>query len=401
MRRIIAAKWCFTQLRSWLTSTVHPLTTRLKLYRQCVMATVSYGIHEMGITRRGLAKLVSMINTHHRIMTKSPVCLTHESTQSFFDRLNLMPPWIQLQQQQQRIQQALHNRATRLRLEAMTAVSPDTCVCVPDLWPSDLNMPVETPDPQLAQELTCPECHRAFHQVGALKRHMRRAHAIPCEPDDLYNPLRDAWNGRPICSHCSHSFVDFYRLRDHINRRVCISFNPAQESIIPIVARPDLKMHLCHKSIPGLLLNQALIKELSCHCAFCHCQIAARSMHKHSTDQHPMMVTHADQYQAHVLATVALSTGCGPDPQKMRTLLLELSLGNDANDRLMNTAMIGEFWACCMDNTWGIAWHLAATTHSVAGSWTQYSMAHGLWLLGIVAGWMVCFSCHGGSARCG
>ena len=311
MRRTIAAKWCFTQLRSWLTSTVHPLSTRLKLYRQCVMATVSYGIHEMGITRRGFAKLVSMINTHHRIMTKSSVCLTHESTQSFFDRLNLMPPWIQLQQQQQRIQQALHNRATRLRLEAMTAVSPDTCVCVPDLWPSDLNMPVETPDPQLAQELTCPECHRAFHQVGALKRHMRRAHAIPCEPDDLYNPLRDAWNGRPICSHCSHSFVDFYRLRDHINRRVCTSFNPAQESIIPIAARPDLKMHLRHKSIPGLLLNQALIKELSCHCAFCHCQIAARSIHKHYTDQHPPMVTHADQYQAHVLGLANIGSGRG------------------------------------------------------------------------------------------
>ena len=87
MRRITAAKWCFTQLRSWLTSTVHPLATRLKLYRQCVMAIVSYGIHEMGITRRGLARLVSMVNTHHRIMTKSPVCLTHESTQNFLNGL--------------------------------------------------------------------------------------------------------------------------------------------------------------------------------------------------------------------------------------------------------------------------------------------------------------------------
>ena len=311
MRRITAAKWCFTQLRSWLTSTVHPLSTRLKFYRQCVMATVSYGIHEMGITRRGLAKLVSMINTHHRIMTKSPVCLTHESTQSFFDRLALQPPWTQLQQQQQRIQQALQNRATRFRLEAMTDVSPDACACIPDLWPSDLHMPDETPDPQLAQELKCPECLRAFHQVGALKRHMRRAHDIPCEPDDLYQPLRDAWNGRPICSHCSHSFVDFYRLRDHINRRICRSFNPAQESIIPIVARPDLKMHLRHKSIPGLLLNQALITELSCHCAFCHCQIAARSIRKHYTDQHPMMVAHADQYQSHVLGLANIGSGRG------------------------------------------------------------------------------------------
>ena len=174
MRRITAAKWCFTQLRSWLTSTVHPLATRLKLYRQCVMATVSYGIHEMGIIRRGLARLVSMVNTHHRIMIKCPVCLSHESTQSFFERLNLIPPWTQLQQQQHRIQHALHHRAIGLRLEVMTEDSPDICACVPDVWQSDLTMPVDTPDPQLTQELQCPECHRAFKQVGALKRHMRK-----------------------------------------------------------------------------------------------------------------------------------------------------------------------------------------------------------------------------------
>ena len=70
-------------------------------------------------------------------------------------------------------------------------------------------------------------------------------------------------------------------------------------------------MHLCHKSIPGLLLNQPLIKELSCHCAFCHCQIAARSIHKHYTDQHPLMVTHADQYQSHVLGLANIGSGRG------------------------------------------------------------------------------------------
>ena len=77
------------------------------------------------------------------------------------------------------------------------------------------------------------------------------------------------------------------------------------------MARPDLKMHLRHKSIPGLLLNQALIKELSCHCAFCHCQIAARSIHKHYPDQHPLMVAHADQYHAHVVGLVNVGSGRG------------------------------------------------------------------------------------------
>ena len=73
-------------------------------------------------------------------------------------------------------------------------------------------------------EISCPECHHAFKQVGALKCHIKRFHDIPWEPEDVYDPLRDAWNGRPICNHCSHSFIDFYRLRDHINRPVCTSF---------------------------------------------------------------------------------------------------------------------------------------------------------------------------------
>ena len=43
----------------------------------------------------------------------------------------------------------------------------------------------------------------------------------------------------------------------------------------------------------------------------------------------------------------------------MRTLLLEMSLGNEANDCFMNTALIGELWACCMDNTF--SWDMLGT----------------------------------------
>ena len=106
MRRITAAKWCFNNLRSWLTSVVHPFHIRLKLYRQCVMSIVSYDIHEMGISRRGHSRLINMINLYHRIMIKSPICLSHESTQNFFDRFQFPPPWTHLQQQQQQQQQA-------------------------------------------------------------------------------------------------------------------------------------------------------------------------------------------------------------------------------------------------------------------------------------------------------
>ena len=48
----------------------------------------------------------------------------------------------------------------------------------------------------------------------------------------------------------------------------------------------------------------------------------------------------------------------GPDPQTMRSSFLELCLGNDANDCFMNTVLIAEFWAYCMDNNFsmGVNW---------------------------------------------
>ena len=161
------------------------------------------------------------------------------------------------------------------------------------------------------QAVACPECHRTFQQAGTPKRHMRQVHQVTCMPDDLFLPLRDAWQGRSICTHCSHVFVDFYRLRDHINKHICPRFEPAQQSIVPIINRPDLKMHLRHKSVPGLLLNTALINEIANHCTFCHMRIAARSIRKHFTECHPALVPLAEHFREHVHGMANIGGGRG------------------------------------------------------------------------------------------
>ena len=311
-RRITAAKWCFRNLRSWLVSDVHPIRTRLKLYKQCVLATVQYGIHEMGLTQQGFRQVISMINTHHRSIAHSPVCLTHESTTHFFERLREPPPWTTILTQRRRIQKALSAKRAKFRLEAMDNEMPDVCVFVPDLWIEPLVNPPDHPSPmERTQAVACPECHRTFTQAGTLKRHIRQVHQVPCEPDDVFQSLRDAWQGRSICTHCSHVFVDFYRLRDHINKHTCPRFDPAQESIVPIINRPDLKMHLRHKSVPGLLLNSALINEIANHCTFCHMRIAARSIRKHFTECHPDLVHLADHFRDHVQGMANIGGGRG------------------------------------------------------------------------------------------
>ena len=173
-RRIAAAEHCFHVLRRWLTDPVIPLHLKFKLYRQCVLPTLQYGIFEMGITKQGFENLISTINTHHRRMIREPVHLTHESTADCFQRLGLDAPWVTLQRTQARLEAALHTRRCSLS-GSMANQSQDICVLTPDYPISDLTTPILTPD-QVAPDasLQCPECHRSFSQAGTLKRHLRQ-----------------------------------------------------------------------------------------------------------------------------------------------------------------------------------------------------------------------------------
>ena len=75
--------------------------------------------------QKGFRQVISMINTHHRSIAHSPVCVTHESTAHFFERIREPPPWTTILTQRRRIQEALSNRRAHLRLEAMDSEMPD------------------------------------------------------------------------------------------------------------------------------------------------------------------------------------------------------------------------------------------------------------------------------------
>ena len=61
-------------------------------------------------------------------------------------------------------------------------------------------------------------------------------------------------------------------------------------------------MHLRHKSIPGILFDKALIVELAQHCAYCQCQIAARSIHKHYSEQRQEFLPLANHYKEDIIS---------------------------------------------------------------------------------------------------
>ena len=70
-------------------------------------------------------------------------------------------------------------------------------------------------------------------------------------------------------------------------------------------------MHLRYKSIPGLLLNQALMSAFAHHCAFCHRAIAARSIRRHYKDAHPQLLVFEPLHREQVYGVANLGSGKG------------------------------------------------------------------------------------------
>ena len=68
-------KCVFSTLRKWLTARCVPEGIRFRLYPQCIVPTLMYGIHEMGITRKGFHKIICIINVYFRRMIRGPYSL--------------------------------------------------------------------------------------------------------------------------------------------------------------------------------------------------------------------------------------------------------------------------------------------------------------------------------------
>ena len=255
----------------------------------------------MGVTYKSNQAIIGMINNHHRMIVHAPVHLTRIPTTEFFTSLGLRPPWVTLQQHFHRLTTALNHRRDFLRSSATDASVEDICVTIPE-YPEAQIIPPNLESMHTPQEpvLRCPECARAFNQANSYKRHFREYHQIPCHPDDLFLPLRDALDGHSTCRHCLQKFTDFHRLKDHINKRICMSFDPTKDIIVPICDRPDLRMHLRCKNIPDLLPQQALMNELANHCTYCHSAIATRSIRRHYKDAHPQLLQHEQLHRAQV-----------------------------------------------------------------------------------------------------
>ena len=115
--RLTAAQTCFRILRRWLLDKHHPMQTRIKLYCQCVLPTVLYGVFEMGLTHHGCDTIIGMVNKHLRSIAHAPIHLTRIPTQEFFHSLGLSPPWHMLQRYFDCLVHSLSHRRSHLQIQ--------------------------------------------------------------------------------------------------------------------------------------------------------------------------------------------------------------------------------------------------------------------------------------------
>ena len=105
------------------------------------------------------------------------------------------------------MRQSLTRRREYL-LAAMTDEAPDVCIYILDLRTCEFTPPPDIIDP--LPSIAYPECHRMFKEAGTIKRHMIHICEGPYESEDSYRFLRDTWEGKSICAHCTHIFIDFF-----------------------------------------------------------------------------------------------------------------------------------------------------------------------------------------------
>lgn len=159
-RRIRATQTYFYVLKGWFRNQHPPLWLCLRLYRQCIIATVFWGIIEMEIFRAGNHRLINMSNIHHRIMAKSSIHLTREPIIDFFARFQFDPPWIMLQQQYTGLQQTLSRQRSTLSTDAISPDADDVIALTPDYPQCHIHVPDPAVDP--CAQVGAPKCLNVF-----------------------------------------------------------------------------------------------------------------------------------------------------------------------------------------------------------------------------------------------
>ncbi|CAE7035064.1 unnamed protein product [Symbiodinium sp. CCMP2592] len=281
---------------------------RVRLYRACVVSSLLYGLHAVGITAPVLRALEATDARALRALVRSPAHLYHETTDSIRARLKVPSPGEMLQKLLNKrckvVQEPALQEWFQIQIRALTA--KDAAACTP-------------PEVHLSREgipgVPCPVCgivcvshqHMLSHFARKHKPEYQEAQAGPAKDPRWYMQHADAGHVTEPEVKVASAQEGSHGLRNP-TPQTCPPGEPESvESLtepVPVLAEnPEFRRMSMH-SWQSVLRKPEYCKSLSTYCALCG-QWAERTGFK----QH-IRLKHAESHAVHARA-VARSTQLG------------------------------------------------------------------------------------------
>ena len=269
--RLQIGKITCMRMRPWFTGK-HVLTScdRAKLWATCVLSSYAHGLGCSGLRKEGLQQLCNRVHSDIRRLGRSPQHVTHETTGHLLSRLHLKPPRVFFQD---RWEQAFHKFRS-------------TCGGLPD-WDLMHRIPIDRTqqrvmqvfqDPPPADEPDgppcaptihgCPYCEQTFGTLALYHRHLAKRHkALPLFQQ--FVNLRDAYLGKPQCTHCLGKFAQWVGLVHRIEFDSCPNFNVHRALQVPPCDNEDLRHYVRTQSWDAFFERPDLMNWIRQHCVIC------------------------------------------------------------------------------------------------------------------------------------
>ena len=200
---------------------------KLRLWRSCVLSTLTYALHCLTLSEGHVRLLQRTMMKHIRALVSDQAFLTGTTHDEILTRFQIKPMKEVL----------LQAHAREIQLEQFGDWMIDKS------WNQQvegaLRAAPSCPEPGSEDELAiwaCPVCDCQFSSTAALKTHARRAHKLvePCE--NIFDRTKHAVNGLPQCAGCLKKFSRWQTLQQHINNNSCPAIVPSNRATPPELA---------------------------------------------------------------------------------------------------------------------------------------------------------------------
>ena len=197
---------------------------KLRLWRSCVLSTLTYALHCLTLSEGHVRLLQRTMMKHIRALVSDQAFLTGTTHDEILTRFQIKPmKEVLLQAHAREIQLEqfgdwMIDKSWNQQVEGALRAAPNC------------------PEPGSEDELAvwaCPVCDCQFSSTAALKTHARRAHKLVEPYENIFDRTKHSVNGLPQCAGCLKKFSRWQTLQQHINNNSCPAIMPSNRATPP------------------------------------------------------------------------------------------------------------------------------------------------------------------------